>query len=306
MKDGAAHLNKVLRSLVDKGEVNQSQADLISREFEALEGTSSRRGVIAEVAAYLGGAFTFIALVLIASKTWENFSSLVKFSLLAVLSVLLAGIGLWINGRTPMLMRLTSVLMMGSAISATASVAIAYESNEAPWLAFLAGCTIATFGFIRFRNELLHIGSYGYLFLTGFMILGKVLDKDPNESALFPIWWLILGTIWLLLAHKKLVATTLGYVLGTATLFIGTQFLFVSDHRALSYLVGILATLLLVRTFLLDHRWPLLVGAVALTTFTVGEFVAATLGGSLGAILGLLAAGIALSVTSFIAIKKAK
>jgi hypothetical protein len=48
-----------------------------------------------------------------------------------------------------------------------------------------------------------------------------------------------------------------------------------------------------------------MLGAVVITTFSTGEFVAATLGGSLGALLGLLAAGIALITTSMVAIRKA-
>ncbi len=99
---------------------------------------------------------------------------------------------------------------------------------------------------------------------------------------------------------------TLAYLISAATYFIAIQFLFVTDHRLLSYLLAIAIAPALAYLFLIDRRWPLLLGAVAITTLTAGEFVAATLGGSLGALLGLLTAGIALITTSMLAIRKAQ
>ena len=58
--------------------------------------------------------------------------------------------------------------------------------------------------------------------------------------------------------------------------------------------------------YMRDRRWPLLLGAIVITTFTAGEFVAATLGGSLGALLGLLTAGMALISTSLVAIHRSR
>ena len=52
--------------------------------------------------------------------------------------------------------------------------------------------------------------------------------------------------------------------------------------------------------------WPLLIGAVVATTFGIGEFVAGTLGGSIGAAIGLLAAGVALILSSIFAFKQGR
>jgi hypothetical protein len=99
---------------------------------------------------------------------------------------------------------------------------------------------------------------------------------------------------------------TLAYLISAATFFIAIQFLFATDHRLVSYLVAIVVAPTLAYLFFIDRRWPLLFGAVVITTVTAGEFVAATLGGSMGALLGLLTAGIALATSSMVAIRKAQ
>jgi hypothetical protein len=304
MHEGSKHLNKVLSDLVEAGSINQSQSTRIIERFEALNESDSKRSVIAEISAYLGGAFVIFALAVLASQRWEEISSIAKFGILATLSLILLLIALWLDGRTAMLMRLTSVLAMGSAISATAGVAVAYQLNEAPWIAFLSGCVIAVFALYKYRSEILQIGAYGYLFFTGFMIIGKFLGTEPDQSPIYPLYWVALASIWIYLSHNRVVDTTLGYLMSVATIFIATQFLFGTTSHIYSYIVSVVSSALFVLIFLRDHRWPLLVGAVALTTVTVGEFVASTLGGSLGALLGLLTAGIALITTSLIAVRK--
>jgi hypothetical protein len=92
--------------------------------------------------------------------------------------------------------------------------------------------------------------------------------------------------------------------LASATLFISIQFLFLTDNRLASYLLAITTVLGLARLFMVERSWPLLVGAITITTFSVGEFVAATLGGSLGALLGLFTAGLALITSSLVALRK--
>ena len=101
-----------------------------------------------------------------------------------------------------------------------------------------------------------------------------------------------------------MISSLLGYLISAATLFLAAQFLFVTDNPLVSYLVSIAAAIALGWIFLQERRWPLMLGVVLITTFTVGEFVGSTLGGSIGALLGLFAAGVALISTSLIAMRK--
>jgi hypothetical protein len=307
LQEGSKRLRGVLQSLVSEGAISPEQSDLVNTRFESVAGSQSSKSIYSEIAAYLGGAFVLIALIFLAAENWQDAPRPVRVGLLATLSILLLITSHFLSDLNAMRLRLTSVLSMGAAISATASIAFSYESgNSAPWAPFMSGCAIATYSFIRYRHEILQIGAYGYLFVTGLMTLGEFTDIEPEDSIAYAIYWVILASIWMYIAFLKMIDQTLAYLISAATLFISIQFLFVTDHRLVSYLVAIAVVPTLGWLYLRDRRWPLLFGAVTITTFTTGEFVAATLGGSLGALLGLLAAGIALITTSMVAIRKAQ
>ncbi len=307
MQEGSKRLQEVLRSLVEENSLTREQSELVSSRFGALEGAESRKSVFAEIAAYLGGAFIVISTIFLAATIWDEAPRAARVGALASLSILLLVISHFLGAVNAMRLRLTSVLSFAAAISATAAIAFSYESgNSAPWGPFTAGAVIALYSFIKYRHEILHIGAYGYLFITGFMILGELTSIEPEDSVAYPMYWVILASIWLYVAYLRLIDQTLAYLICAATYFIAIQFLFVTDHRLLSYLLAIAIAPALAYLFLIDRRWPLLLGAVAITTLTAGEFVAATLGGSLGALLGLLTAGIALITTSMLAIRKAQ
>jgi hypothetical protein len=220
------------------------------------------------------------------------------------LSIGLAALALFLGDKSAMRLRLTSVLSMGSAIAATGAVAIAIKVDGAPWLPFSVGTAIALYFFIRHQHEILQIGTYGYLFITGLLILGAITSTDPEDSIVYAFYWVVLASIWLYLSFTKMISSLLGYLISAATLFLAAQFLFVTDNPLVSYLVSIAAAIALGWIFLQERRWPLMLGVVFITTFTVGEFVGSTLGGSIGALLGLFAAGVALISTSLIAMRK--
>jgi hypothetical protein len=307
LQEGSKRLQEVLRSLVNEGSLTQNQSELVGSRFDSLEGSDSRKSIFAEIAAYLGGAFIVIAAIFLAATIWDEAPRAARVGSLAGLSILLLVTSHLLSDVNAMRLRLTSVLSMAAAISATAAIAFSYESgNSAPWGPFLAGAIISLYSFIRYRHEILHIGAYGYLFITGFMILSIFGEIEPEDSVAYPMYWVILASIWLYIAYLRMIDQTLAYLISAATLFIATQFLFATDHRLISYLVAITSASTLALLFFRERRWPLMLGAVVITTFSTGEFVAATLGGSLGALLGLLTAGIALITTSMVAIRKAQ
>ncbi len=307
MQEGSQRLQAVLRSLVNENSLTREQSELVSSRFNALEGSDSRKSIFAEIAAYLGGAFIVISTIFLAATIWDEAPRVARVGGLTLLSLLLLVTSHFLGAVNAMRLRLTSVLSLAAAISATAAIAFSYDSgNSAPWAPLTAGTTIALYSFIKYRHEILHIGAYGYLFITGFMILSIFGKVEPEDSVAYPMYWVILASIWLYIAYLRIIDQTLAYLISAATYFVAIQFLFATDHRLVSYLIAIVAAPTLAYLFLLDRRWPLLFGAVVITTFTAGEFVAATLGGSMGALLGLLTAGIALITTSMLAIRKAQ
>jgi hypothetical protein len=306
MQEGAKRLQKVLDSLASEGLLTSEQAHLVNTRFEALEGSDSRKSIFAEIAAYLGGAFIFIATIFLVANIWDEAPRAVRVGALASLSIVLFVTAFSLGNVTAMRLRLTSVLSLGSAIAATAATGFALDVDGAPSVPLSVGTIISLYAFIKYKHEILHVGTYAFLFITGLMILGSITNIDPGNSIVYPFYWVILASIWLYLSWTRLISQTLGYLISAATFFLATQFLFITDNRLFSYLATAIIAPLLAWIFLQDRRWPLLFGAVLTTTFTTGEFVAATLGGSLGALLGLLAAGIALITTSMVAIRKSR
>lgn len=304
MQEGSKRLRGVLQSLVSEGALTAEQSQLIDSRFEDLADTDSRKSIFAEIAAYLGGAFVVISALFIAGKFWDEAPRALQSASAAIVAIVLLTIAHFLGDVNPMRLRLTSVLSMAAAIAATGAAAFAADTDGAPWFPFLTGCAVALYSFIRYRHEILHIGAYGYLFISGFMTIGRFLDIEPEDSAIYPLYWVALGSIWLYLAFERKIDQTLGYLIAAATFFLASQFLFATDHRVISYFISCIAAPTFAFIFLTDRRWPLLFGAVAITTITAGEFVAATLGGSMGALLGLLAAGITLISTSMVAIRK--
>jgi hypothetical protein len=304
LQEGSKRLRGVLQSLVSEGVITSEQSQQIDSRFEDLAETDSRKSIFAEIAAYLGGAFVVISALFIAAKFWGDAPRALQAASAAIVAIALLLIAHLLGDVNAMRLRLTSVLSMGSAIATTGAAAFAADTDGAPWFPLLAGCAVALYSFIRYRHEILQIGAYGYLFITGLMTIGRFYGVEPEDSAIYPLYWVALASIWLYLSYERKIDQTLGYLIAAATFFIASQFLFATDHRLISYFISLTAAPALAFIFLTDRRWPLLFGAVAITTVTAGEFVAATLGGSMGALLGLFAAGITLISTSMVAIRK--
>jgi hypothetical protein len=100
----------------------------------------------------------------------------------------------------------------------------------------------------------------------------------------------------------------LGDAIAMSMLFFSSQLFFSSggNSRFLSYAIsfGIACAAALIYTR--SPQWPLLAGAILSTTVGTGELVGTTLGGSLGATLGLLASGAIFVSASLYSFKKSK
>ena len=299
-------LEKALNELVAEGSLSSAQAELVSDRYAASAGEpESRKSIFAEIGGYLGGAFIAVAVLTFIIQRFDEVSTPVKGGLFAALAVTLAGISYSLGTTSPVRARLASVLAAGSGIATTGSVAIFIDMDRAPLTAFACGAAVVCTFFYRNRTELLHLASYGFLFITFLMTSATIMQNrdDAAGFALASLFWIALGSIWLFIVDRGLVHKTLGYLLASGTLFIAIQTQFIRDLHLTSYLTAIVVVIVLVRIFLQQRSWPLLAGAVTIATFSVGEFVAETLGGSLGAIAGLFAAGVALIVSSLYAIR---
>jgi hypothetical protein len=298
-------LESSLIDLVAQGSISQAQADLILARYEDSANRQSRKSIFAEICGYLGGAFVLIAVMTFIVEKIDETSTSFRSALFAALAVVLGLISFLLGSATPMKARLSSVLALASAASATGSIAILLDMNNAPTGAFSVGTAVASFFFFRNRHEILHLGAYAFLFITSLMLASAITDSQQDAAAFTfaSLFWIALASAWIFLVSKKSIQKTLGYFLASATLFFSVQSLFARDQRLYSYLLSIAVAFALGSLYLQARSWPLLGGVVLTLSISAAEFVAESLGGSLGAIIGLFVAGVALTAGSLISIR---
>ena len=297
-------LDAALDALVHDGSLSAAQADLVRTQYQATEEpTDSRKSVLAEIAGYLGGAFVVIAVTIVTARQWEAFTELQRGILFGALAVALFALALLVGKSTDVKSRLAGLLFGLAAASTTGTIAIIDSNRDAPTLAFLAGTAIALIGYYIVQTFVGHLVLYGYIFVTGIMAVSDLTPDNVGMELFVGGYFLVLGGAWTFFTYRKYVDGTLGYIFGGGTLFIATQVLFIQSEHLISYLSMIVVASATAWLYLRVHAWPLVLTAVLTTTVGVGEFVAETLGGSVGSALGLFAAGAALVTSSLLALR---
>ena len=300
----ARKLDAALDALVHDGSLSAAQADLVRTQYQATEEPSdSRKSVLAEIAGYLGGAFVVIAVTIVTARQWEAFTELQRGMLFGALAIALFALALFIGTSTAVKSRLAGLLFGLSAASTTGTLAIIDPNRDAPTIAFLAGTAIALLGYYFVQTFVGHVVLFGYIFITGIMALSDLMPDGAGMAIYVGSYFLVLGGAWTFFTYRNYVDRLLGYIFGGGTLFIATQVLFIDAEHWLAYLSMIAVAGTTAWLYLRVHAWPLVLTAVLTTTVGVGEFVAETLGGSLGSALGLFAAGAALVTSSLLALR---
>ena len=297
-------LDAALDALVHDGSLSAAQADLVRTQYESTEDLAdSRKSILAEIAGYLGGAFVVIAVTIVTARQWEAFTQLQRGILFGALAIALFALGTFVGTSTAVKSRLSGVLFGLAAASTTGTLAILDPQRDAPTIAFLAGTAIALIGYYMVQTFVGHVILYGYIFISGIMALSDLTPDGSGMAVYIGTYFLVLGGAWIFFTYRNYLDTLLGYIFGGATLFIATQVLFIDAEHWLSYLAMIAVAGATAWLYLRVHSWPLVLTAVLTTTVGVGEFVAETLGGSVGSALGLFAAGAALVTSSLLALR---
>jgi len=297
-------LDAALVALVHDGSLSADQADLVRTQYESTEEPSdSRKSVLAEIAGYLGGAFVVIAVTIVTARQWVAFTELQRGILFGALAIALFALGTYVGTSTAVKSRLSGLLFGLAAASTTGTMVIFDSNRSAPTIAFLAGTAIALLGYYIVQTFVGHVILFGYIFITGIMAVSDLTPDNSDVQFLVGGYFLLLGGAWVYFTYRKYLDGVLGYFFGGGTLFIATQVLFLQTEHLISYLSMVAVAGTTAWLYLRVHAWPLVLTAVLTTTVGVGEFVAETLGGSLGAALGLFAAGAALVTSSLLALR---
>jgi len=297
-------LDAALDALLHDGSLSADQADLVRAQYQATEEPSdSRKSVLAEIAGYLGGAFVVIAVTIVTARQWVAFTELQRGILFGALAIALFALGTFVGTSTAVKSRLAGLLFGLAAASTTGTVAIFDPNRSTPTISFLAGTAVAMIGYYIVKTFVGHVVLFGYIFITGIMALSDLIPDGAAMSLFVGGYLLALGGAWVYFSYRTYLDGILGYFFGGGTLFIATQVLFFQTERLISYLSMVAVASATAWLYLRVHAWPLVLTAVLTTTVGVGEFVAQTLGGSLGAALGLFAAGAALVTSSLLALR---
>jgi len=272
---------------------------LTERKHEA------RNSLIAEITGYLGGAFIVISLAVFVGERFDDLDKALRSGLFLALFILLAALVFSLGTSTALRGRLSSVLALGSSISLTVALATFFEINRAPLAAFMVGSIATTAFFYRNRSELLHLGTAAFLFITSIMAAATIVrrDTDALTMPLAAAFWLALAAIWIYFAFNRKIQHVLGYSLAVVLLFLAIQSLFIQDHREISYLVAAITVFSLMRLYLIERIWPLLIAPLVIASVSIAELVAATFSGSISAVSGLFIAGALLITTSLYVIR---
>jgi hypothetical protein len=297
-------LDAALEALVHDGSLSVDQADLVRTQYESTEEPSdSRKSVLAEIAGYLGGAFVVIAVTIVTARQWVAFTELQRGILFGALAIALFSLGTYVGTSTAVKSRLAGLLFGLAAASTTGTVAIFDPNRSTPTIAFLAGAAIALIGYYIVSTFVGHVVLFGYIFITGIMALSDLIPDGAGMQIFIGGYLLSLGGAWVYFSYRTYLDGILGYFFGGGTLFIATQVLFLQREQLISYISMVAVAVTTAWLYLRVHAWPLVLTAVLTTTVGVGEFVSRTLGGSLGAALGLFAAGTALVTSSLVALR---
>ena len=301
-------LSHALANLVSRGELRQEDAERVEVEFGKLSGSSElRRKVVSEVGGYLGGLFIVISLLILVNGRWHHLSRLTQFGLFISMALLIfvlsAVIGIFPGARS----RLTGLLnVVASTCVTVALITVKILGHGSVTLAFSIGWFLVLVTFLVNKTLFGELSLALFSIATGISGMLLLYPHPTNNSYAIAITFLAVGTIWLVFSFKQFFNRTLGSAIGMTMLFLSGQFMFNGDYRFVTYLIYLATVGAASWLYSRSAEWPLLVGSVLTITVGTGEFVGETLGGSVGAALGLLSSGVLFVTGSAYSFRRAK
>jgi hypothetical protein len=301
-------LEQALLRLTERGTISQEIADSVRFEYflTAVDNKpkkQSRKSVGAEIAGYIGGIFTSLAVILILSNQWNDLTKNGQTAILLILTLLLGGIATKISYANLAMRRLAGLLYVAASISLTASAGMLIGSSENPSPAFLIGTGMCLVGYMRVKTVIGNLALFGFAFIAGGVLIVDLLGASPSLALI--TYWLSFSIFWGVLTLRAAFPEILwAYASAIGGLFFTSQYALFTDHHLLSYALSFLTAGVGIWLYLDVRAWPLLIGGILAATFGVGEFVSGTLGGSMGPVIGLMSSGLALIVASLYAFKK--
>lgn len=270
---------------------------------------------LVEVVAYLGAALVLAAGFLFVIRSWDDLGDVGQVSFLAAVTLVLGAAGAFTVAAqravagSDVRRRLSGTLLTGSALFAAVTVNVAIEVftdatfSDVYWPGVAAGVVMAAGSAVAYRFSSTAVGLVGMVggALDVAANLGSGLAPSGDDEAIgVGIAVFTVGAAWTVLTELGLFdQRTIARTLGAAVLVIGSQITSFTDVAWLGYLLSVTVVAVGVWLYLTRQDWPYLAAAVIAVTLVVPEAVSDWTEGSLGAVGGVLVAGITLLLASY-------
>lgn len=271
--------------------------------------------LVVEVVAYLGGALVLAAGALFLEQQWAELAFAARVSLLGVVSLVLGAAGA-VTTRVPATAAAAtdSRRRLGGALLAAAALAVAFLVGHVTdevlqpgfdgvyWPAVVGATVGSLVAVAGYRRASTAVGLLAILAgaFTATVTLGSGADLPGSEGDWVGLGAFLVGVLWLAAAEAGwFEERTIARALGAATLLLGAQIpVMDGTHAWLGYTLTLVVALAGVAAYLRQVSWPYLAMAVLAVTLVVPEAVSDWTEGSLGAVGGVLVAGVTLLLAS--------
>ena len=283
-------------------------------------GSGRRRNLpqLVEVVAYLGAALVLAAGALYVVEQWNELGYAAQVTLLAVVSTFLLVAGFVAsrvpNGSPGLLdesndarRRLAGSLLTFGALFAAILVTYVVshvttvEFPEVSWPDLAGALTGVVVGAIGYRVAPTAIGMVGTIGGAVMATMTLIDGVDHNEGDAAGLALFLLGAVWLVLAERRWFhESTIARSLGVGVALVGAQVpVMEGTHPWFGYAMTLAVGVVGIWLYLSTTAWPYLAAAVLAVTLVVPEAVSEWSDGSLGAVGGVLVAGVTLLLASF-------
>ncbi len=268
--------------------------------------------------AYLGGALVLAAGALFLFQEWGELAYLPRVALLFVVTAVLLVAGS-VAARLPAgapglrdrsndaRRRLAGSLFTFAGVGAGFLVGLVLDHStttvfpEVYWPAVLGSVAAVVVGAIGYRVAPTAIGLVGTIGGAVAATMNLIDGVDHYEGDALGVALFLLGAVWLGLTelgwfHDSNVARSLG----VSVALVGAQIPVIDGtHSWLGYLMTVAVAVVGIWLYLGKLAWPYLAAAVVAVTLVVPEAVSDWTDGSIGAVGGVLVAGVTLLLASF-------
>jgi len=320
-----SRVSAIVDALVSAGLVDPTRSDeargVVSRTLGMpAKQQASSRGLLVEIAGYVGGALVIASIGLFLAQQWTDFSETAQVVVLGVIAVLLAVAGVAVSrvaggyeemrtGGDEVRRRLTSALLTGAALAAAftaarfVEVALVDEGEYSDWPPLVGGLTMMVLALVgyRYATTLLgQLGMIGGLFVSATTAVSMLDVEVEHEAVTMGLTFMTIGLLWVFLAEAGALREVVpARAIGAAVTLFGAQTIrFEGNTNNLAYALMLAVAFAALVMYMRTVSWPYLVVGVLGITLVVPEAIIDWTGDSLGPAGGVLVAGLTLLAAS--------